>query len=567
MANQDFEDLSRSILDEILSWDPSFATQLGWHRYDHHLMDPRRKAFERQSERLSEFVQVLESLDDGDLTEDEQIDRDLAVYLFRLRIFEISRMRVHEQMSLAEEEIGRSLFFLFFRDNQPLEARFDAIVSRLEKTPQFLEWAKTALVNPCRTWVEISMETGKRLPAFLNTVRETAAAKLESREQADRLSEAVDTALDAIKEYESWLEKEILPRSSPTSSIGAEEFEEYLRLKSLGVTQDEALEIAELGLKSVNEQRKMLAREISPSGLLKDAIHEMKKDSPATFEEALRSYRECIAEARDFVMEKDLVTIPDDEKLIVIETPNFMRHLAPFAAQYEPGKFSSDRKGLFLVTPDDGNPELLKEHCSAMVWNTAVHEGYPGHHLQGICGNMNSSHIRVMSTAPSFAEGWALYCERMMISEGFRDGPLRKLAQLNDLAFRVVRVIADVSLARKTMVPDEVAEMLVAQTGMERQAALNEARSYTYEMTCYLSYFIGMLGLLQLRKDVRKALGERFDQKDFHDSILNAGCLPVHYMREVEKIRLRRDFGIDLPDSSESLLDFTRSLTLEKEPF
>ena len=567
MANRDFEDLTRSILDEILSWDPSFATQLGWHGYDHHLMDPRRKSYEHQCERLSEFVRVLDALHEDDLTDDERIDRDLATYLFNLRIFEISRLRIHEQMSIAEEEIGRSLFFLFFRDNQPLEVRFDAMISRLEKTPQFLERAKTTLVNPCRIWVEIPMETGKRIPAFLNTVRETAARSLESGEQAERLSDAVDGALDAIGEYESWLESEVLPRSRPTSDIGADEFEEYMRLKALGTTPDEALEIAELALRAVNEQRKRVAEEISPSGRLKDAIHDLKADCPATFEGVLKSYRECIAEAREFVAEKDLATIPDDEKLVVIETPNFMRHLAPFAAQYEPGKFTSDRKGLFLVTPEDGNPELLKEHCRAMVWNTAVHEGYPGHHLQGICGNLNQSYIRVLSTAPSFAEGWALYCERLMIAEGFKPGATRKLAQLNDLVFRVVRVIADVSLARKTMVPEEVADMLVTQTGMERQAALNEARSYTYEMTNYLSYFIGMLGLLQLKKDVRKALGDRFDQKEFHDSILYAGCLPIRFMRRVERIRLHRDFGLDLPDPTESLLEFTRSLSLEKEPF
>jgi uncharacterized protein (DUF885 family) len=567
MADQDFEDLSRSILDEILSWDPSFATQLGWHKYDHEVMDPRRRAFERQCERLSEFVQTFEALDEDGLTDDQRLDRDLAQYLFRLRMFEISTLRVHEQMSIAEEEIGRSLFFLFFRDDLSLEARFDAIISRLERTPLFLERARTILVRPCRVWIEVAMETGARLPTFLNTIREAAAAGLENQEQADRLSNAVDATLAAIGSYENWLEREILPRSNPTSAIGPEDFDEYMRLKELGVSPDEALEIAEVGLRAVNEQRKRLAKEIAPSGLLKDAIGRMKEDHPSTFEAVLKAYRECIAESREFVVDRDLVTVPPGERLMVVETPNFMTHLAPFAAQYEPGKFSSDMKGLFLVTPDEGNAELLKEHCHAMIANTAVHEGYPGHHLQGICGNSHPSLLRALSTAPCFAEGWALYCERLMISEGFQAGPMRKLAQLNDLVFRIVRVIADVSLARKTMTAEEVADMLVTQTGMEDRAALNEARSYTYEMTSYLSYFIGMLGLLQLRKDVRKTLGDRFDQKDFHDSILSAGGLPVQFMRRVEKARLKRDFGLDLLDSSESMVDFAKRLSLEQEPF
>lgn len=567
MASRDFEDLSRSIMDEILSWDPSFATQLGWHKYDHEVMDPRQSALDRQRQRLSDFITTMEAFDAEGLSEDQELDRDLAVYLFRLRTFEITRLRIHEQMSIAEEEIGRSLFFLFARDYLPLETRIEAMISRLEKTPLFLDRARTVLVKPCGMWNEIAAETGKRLPMFLNTIRQMGMARLENGDQMIRLSSAIEVALNSINSYEDWLVNDVLPRSRPISEIGATDYEEFMRLKEVGVSPEEALEIANLGLKATSEQRKKLAAEMAPSGLLKDAIRTMKEDHPKTFEAVLKAYRDKIEEARTFVLQKKLVTVPEGERLVVVETPHFMRHIAPFAAQYEPGKYCSDMKGLFLVTPDEGNLELLKEHCHAMIANTAVHEGYPGHHIQGIHANSHPSHIRTLSTAPCFAEGWALYCERLMIEEGFQRSATHKLAQLNDLVFRIARVTADVSLARKTMSAEEVADMLVAQTGMERQAALNEAKSYTYAMTQYLSYFIGMLRLLQLREDVERALGERFDLKAFHDSILSAGCLPVHYMRRVERIRLKRDFGVDLPHPEESLLEFTRRLAARPEPF
>jgi uncharacterized protein (DUF885 family) len=554
-------------MDEILSWDPSFATQLGWHKYDHEVMDPRQSALDRQRQRLSDFITSMETFDAEGLSEDQELDRDLAVYLFRLRTFEMTRLRIHEQMSIAEEEIGRSLFFLFARDYLPLETRIEAIISRLEKTPLFLDRARTVLVKPCGMWNEIAAETGKRLPMFLNTIRQMGMARLENGDQMIRLSSAIEVALNSINSYEDWLVNDVLPRSRPISEIGATDYEEFMRLKEVGVSPEEALEIANLGLKATSEQRKKLAAEMAPSGLLKDAIRTMKEDHPKTFEAVLKAYRDKIEEARTFVLQKKLVTVPEGERLVVVETPHFMRHIAPFAAQYEPGKYCSDMKGLFLVTPDEGNLELLKEHCHAMIANTAVHEGYPGHHIQGIHANSHPSHIRTLSTAPCFAEGWALYCERLMIEEGFQRSATHKLAQLNDLVFRIARVTADVSLARKTMSAEEVADMLVAQTGMERQAALNEAKSYTYAMTQYLSYFIGMLRLLQLREDVERALGERFDLKAFHDSILSAGCLPIHYMRRVERIRLKRDFGVDLPHPEESLLEFTRRLAARPEPF
>ena len=567
MRNEDFENFSRSVMDEILSWDPSNATQLGWHKYDHEMMDPRREAFAHQAKRLGEFTRIAQGFDADALSEDQAIDRDLATYLFRLRHFELTRLRLHEQMSIAEQEIGRSLFFLFARDHLPLEARAAAMTSRLDKIPEFLNRTRGTIVRPRRLWNEIALETGTRLPSFLYIIRRTVAAKLEDERGIMELSGAVERAVEAIGSYEAWMREEVIPASEDFDSTTAEDFEEYLALKELGVTSEDALEIARNSLDAANRQRVALARNIAPSGTLADALRVMKSDHPQDFAGIMKSYRDWITKARKFVVEEDIVTVPDEEKLLVIETPHFMRHLVPFAAQYEPGKYTSDTTGLFLITPVDDNPDMLKEHCHAAVANTSVHEGYPGHHLQGIQANRNPSYIRSLSSAPCFAEGWALYCERMMSAHGFLDSDLGKLAQLNDLVFRVARVEADVRLSTKTMTPEEVADILIRETGMEKKAALDEARSYTLEMTNYLSYFIGMLVLLQLREDVETALGDRFDLKEFHDSLLTAGCLPVSYMRRVEVNRLMRDYGVELPARSEPLLDFARRFTSAEEPF
>jgi hypothetical protein len=231
MADHDFEVLSRSIVDEILSWDPSFATQLGWHKYDHDMMDLNRGAFERRCERLSDFIRIMEDYDAGKLSEEQKIDRELAIHMFRLRIFEISVLRIHEQMSMAEDEIGRSLFFLFARDYLPLETRMEAIISRLAKTPDFLEKAKATLVNPCRAWNAISRETGDRLVPFLEVIRETGSAKLENANQIIRLGNAVEVAIEAIRSYEDWLMNDVLPRSQESNSIRVQDFDDYMRLK------------------------------------------------------------------------------------------------------------------------------------------------------------------------------------------------------------------------------------------------------------------------------------------------------------------------------------------------
>jgi uncharacterized protein (DUF885 family) len=165
--------------------------------------------------------------------------------------------------------------------------------------------------------------------------------------------------------------------------------------------------------------------------------------------------------------------------------------------------------------------------------------------------------VRVLSGATDFAEGWALYCEDMMLSLGYNDTPEGRLMQLMDLKFRVARVVAEVKLSRGEMTVDDIAAMLIEECGMERNAAHNEAVCYAYSPTYYMSYYIGKLKLMQLKDDTEKAMGREFSLRFFHDAMLYAGCLPIDYMRRVLEIRLREDYGIDLGPTSEPLYEYS----------
>ncbi len=515
MANTLFIQYTERVLDEVLSWDPAHASQLGWESYDRSMRDMSAAAYAHQATRLRAILDDLRGFRDCDLSEEERIDRDLATHIFQITLFEIEELRMHERMALATEDLGSALFFLFAREDGPLDRRIDSITARLEKVPE--------------------LETGRELLPFMDTIETHALAMFGRTDRTARLSSAVRQAKDALHHYNQWLEKEVLPAARSASHVSADVFERYMKLKGFDITPEEALEVGRAHLLKTRDQMTRTAGRIVRSGSV--------------------AYRRDIQRAREFLIRRDLVTVPDDEDLRVIETPTFMRHLAPFAAQYEPGKFTGSRTGMFLVTPND-NPDLLREHCYPMISNTAVHEAYPGHHLQGICGNTHPSHVRVLSNSMDFAEGWALYCEELMLEQGFNDTPEGRLAQLSDLMFRVVRVLADVRLARGETTPEEVAEMLVLETGMQRNAAMSEARSYTVCPTYYLSYFIGKMALLQLLEDVKLAMGDRFSMKLFHDTMLYAGCLPMPFMRREMAMRLRQEYGVELGEPRERLVEF-----------
>lgn len=551
-----FDELAKDIMDRFLSWEPALATQVGWHKYDRILRDPSRKALEYQAGKLKDLISVMEEYPEEDLTDEQVIDRDLALHVFKLRLFEISELRLFERASSACDEIGFSLFFLFARDVPPFEERMEAIVSRLEKVPRFLEKSKETLTNPYMLWIEVALETGESLPSLLKEIERVIMSSRPELDLETRAKTAVEGATQSIQSYNSWLRDEVLPSASHRFTLTPAEYETYLGLKGYDVTMAETLEIGRRYLTVAQEAMAAASRSIVPSGSVDEALEMMRSDHPPTFAAVVEEYRRSADQARRFVAEKRLATIPEGEKLLLIETPHFMRPIAPLAGQFEPGKYDGSATGLFMLTPNESNPDLLKEHSYAGIGNTTVHEAYPGHHLQGVCCNVHSPWLRTIISSPDFSEGWGLYSEELMISEGYNDTPMGRLANLNDLVFRLCRQIAEVELPSGGMTLDEATDMLHRACHMDPAAARTEIRSCTMQPTYYIAYFIGELALLQLRDDVKAALGRKFTLKFFHDSLLSAGCMPVSFMRRAVALRVKQEFGIDLGPPRVSLYKY-----------
>jgi uncharacterized protein (DUF885 family) len=551
-----FAELAKSIMDELLSWDPSYATQVGWHKYDHVLRDPSEAARARICERLKEIIRDLKGIPVESLTAEDRLDRDLALYVMELRLFETDKLRLNERESLACTEIGYSLFFLFARDHPSFAERLESLIHRLEAAPAFLAESCESLKSPYRVWNETALETGLELPGLIRDIERLAEAKCDDPLKKMRLAKASKAAIDAVDEGNRWLREEVMPRASLRFTIEYDEYESYLKAKGWGVSPEEALGIGEEYLRLVRNRMAEVARRIVPSGDLAEAMESMRSNHPPTFEAALKGYREAVKRAREFLVSKDLMTIPENEKLLVIETPMFMRPMCPSAAQFEPGKFDGVRTGMFLVTPDEKHPELLREHSHAGINNTTVHEAYPGHHLQGICSNTNPSFIRILIASPDFSEGWGLYSEELMIASGFNDDPYGRLAYLNDLMFRVVRLVVEVKMARGDLTIEEASEMFVRECAMDRKASWVEARSCAMSPTYSSSYFLGKLAIMQLRDEAKHALGERFSLKVFHDWLLYTGCLPMIFMRRAVALKMMEEFGVDLGPQEETLYEY-----------
>jgi len=513
---------------------PVFGTAIGLHEGDDLLGDGSREQVLTELAAERAHLAKVEALDPAGLSVDARFERDLEIHNLRRAIFETDVVRIWERRSFAVDLVGDGLFLLFARDHAPLAERLSAIAGRLEAVGTYLEEAKTrATVPQVRRWQQIEIDTATDLPVFLDELVAAGAGVLEGADQR-RLERAAQTAKIAIDLYATWLES-TLAGGADDWAIGRERHDAMVALRGFdGLDADAILALGWERLREERAGRAAAAREIDPDAAEATVIDRVKSDHPAGFEDALEAYRRSMLRSRQHLIEHDLVTVPDDERIDVIATPEYLRKVLPFAAYFEPAAFDPDPKGIYVVTPSvDGDPDAMREHNFASISNTSIHEAYPGHHLQLDTARRHPSLTRLLTDAPEFVEGWGMYSELMMREHGFDAGPRFRLVMHTDAIWRACRIILDVRMHRGEIDVDAATDFLVEHTSFERPNAHAEAQWYTYRPTYPLSYLLGRTLLLSLRADEQRRLGDAFNLKAFHDTLLRNGSIPISFQRRL----------------------------------
>jgi len=527
----------------VIRDNPIAGTYYGIHTEDDRLGDGSRDALLAELAAEKAHLETIEALDTAGLSPTAQFERDLEAHNVRRTIFDTEVVRTWERRSLALDTVGDSLFLIFAQDFAPLAERLSSIAGRLEAAPAFLDQARTrATVPQVRIWQRLEIESAADLPSFLDEI--VAAGDDLPAADRRRLSKASTAARAALDGYTDWL-KASLDGGTDDWALGRERYDQLVELRAFdGLDADAILAIGEEQLESNRAARAAAAREIEPDADETAVIDRIKRDHPASFEEALDAYRDVMVRGRRFLVEKRIVTVPDDERIDVIPTPEYLRNVIPFAAYFSPPKFDPNPKGIYIVTPSVGNdPNAMREHNFSSISNTSIHEAYPGHHLQLAVANRHPSLTRLLADAPEFVEGWGMYSEQMMREQGFDDAPNFRLALYTDAIWRACRIILDVRMHRGELSVEEATDFLVAQTSFEGANARAEVNRYTYTPTYQLSYLLGKVLLLQLRADEQKRLGSRFDLRAFHDTLFNNGSLPISFHRRLLRETIRAADG------------------------
>lgn len=527
-------------LNRFMELNPVLATQLGDHRWDDRLSIRTAEALESEQQEVLAALAEFKAMDAAQFPLDARIDHELVVRIFEAQARAFEKAEVHKRNPgfYLDEAIG-GIFLLIMTEFAPLPQRLQSALGRMKEIPRFLQQVQRNLVpaRVPRVWVETTVQQAQQAGGLFVGLLPAMAAQAAPDLQPE-LADAGQGAAQAVQAYAEFLQGEVLPQAEGDFAAGRALFDELLREEHMvDYDADELLEIGWQQFRHTQELMEAVAREIDPDKSVQEIMEEAKADHPSA-EDLLDTYRAEMAAIRQYVIDHDIATIPEGESLRVVETPVYLQPLIPYGAYMPPGILEEKQEGMFLVTPVDPNapPEQqeqkLKGHNRAKLPVVALHEAYPGHHLQLIWANRQKTVARRMGSflATLFIEGWAFYCEELMEQLGYIAAPVQRLGRLHDQLWRAARIILDVSLHTKGMSVDEAIEFMVKEVQLEPDNALAEVRRYTQTPTQPQSYLMGKLAILELVEDYRTAHPDA-SLREMHDAILGCGSLPPRLMR------------------------------------
>jgi uncharacterized protein (DUF885 family) len=522
------EEASRRFVALVQERSPETATALGLHARDEELDDRTPEGFERTLAREEAMLAEVRSRFAGARLS-RKAQTDLALLESALAV-SVKYKRARRPLERQPDYFIplNAVFQITARAYAPAKERATKALARIAKMPAALAIAERTLKSPPKIWTQVGIESARGAIPFLDEQRRFLDEALP--DEKPRIEAIVGEATRAFERYADFLEHDVLPRSTGDFAAGTELFEWLLREDYF--LDARAGDLDALGRRLIAQtqaEMEKVARRIDPNAPVVDVVARAKANHGHA-DDLLADYRREVLRARRFILDKDAVPLPPGDDCEVIETPGFLRTI--LSAAYDgPPPFDRGTRGFFFVTPIDRTQppekqeEAMRENDHGEMVDTAVHETYPGHHVQLSFARRHPSIIRRVVGASIFSEGWGLYSEELMNELGYYTDEER-LMELDWVLVRAVRVVVDVGLHTKGMTFEQAVDMLASIAHVGRELATGEVKRYTLEPTQPLSYLVGREMIFRLRERYRAREGSRYSLKRFHEELLSHGSIP-----------------------------------------
>jgi uncharacterized protein (DUF885 family) len=537
-----FNQIANDYLKGYYSFNPSQATSAGLHEYDSELETRSREAIARESRRLRDTLSLLARINPAALTEEARYDYLVLTSHARGQLLDLQDIRQWQHdPNIYNRLASESIDNILKRNYAPIEKRLDNVLRREREIARLLAEARANLETPPRIYTETAIAQVRGSMDYFSRVvpqmiERAGGARLSAARRAE-FETANANVISALRSFGEWLERDLLPRSTGAFAIGAENYRRKLLYDEMVETPlEQLIADGERELRRTQEEMRVLAEEVAPGRGIVAALRSIGREHPSAAG-LVGDTRAELDRIRAFVRTENILTPPGHENLTVNETPEYARSTS-FASMDSPGAFERiATEAYFYVTPPDSNWDERKKEEHLSFYNRyalpviSIHEVYPGHYYQYLALKRQPSRVRVALGSASFVEGWAHYCEQMLLDEGFGgNNPKLRLAQLNLALLRLCRYLVGLRLHTQGMSYEEGVNFFMREGYQERVNAEREARRGTLDPT-YLVYTLGKMQILTLREEYRRKMGAAFNLREFHDRLLSYGMPPVKIIR------------------------------------
>lgn len=519
---------------------PTHATLDGVHTHDDLLEDLSRHGIDSEARALAGYLRRLDEIDRDGLTRTEALEHKMLGAHLRGRMFDLEAIRTWERNPqiyadvIASSLAGQALF-----THAPAPERARRVLSKLRQVPRVIQAARDNVKEPPGIFVKVGIETMRGALKFIDHDLPRAFSTVDDLHLLGDLADAQQEATTAIGAYIEYLEKDVAPKARASFRLGRDKFEQKLRYEEgINLPVERLLTIAERELAATQEAFRQAAAKVGHGDPL-EIWAKTKENHPAPGQ-LVKVGREQIEELKTFVERHSLISVPDGEQVVVAPTPDFYRW--SFASMWTPGPFEtkSTRAFYYLTDADPSWPkerqiEHLRDYNLPTLWSVSIHEAFPGHflHYQHLRKVTSKARKSILFASASFVEGWAHYCEQMMLESGFgKNDPTIRLGQLAESLIRLVRFIVGIKLHTEDMSVEQGVRLFKEEAYLEEATARREAERGTFDPT-YLVYSAGKMMLLKLRQDYKAQQGKAFSLRTFHDTLLSNGAAPFWLHREL----------------------------------
>ncbi len=556
-ADAKFNDLSQRALAGWLQLAPIGATQIGEHKYDGEIDDLSAAGRRSSLDFANKILAELDTLDPSRLSRENQVDAAILRNQLQYDLWNSETLQSWAwDPQVYSGLAGGAIYSLMAREFAPLPDRIRSATLRMEKIPALLAQARANL-DPARVPRVHAETVAKQNGGILSIVDSFITPHLKQLPEADRVraQKAAATLKAAVAEHQQWLDKTLVPNAKGDFRVGQTLYDQKLRFALLSsLSRAEIKQRAEGELGRVREEMYAIARTVlkdrsgapempdSPSAeqqqaAIEAALELAYADKPAR-DQVVQAAETALKSATDFVREKDLVTVPDTPVKIIL-MPEFQRGVAVAYAD-SPGPLDKGLDTFYAVSPipDEWDAKqvdsFLREYNTRMIHLLSIHEGTPGHYLEGAHSAKFPSTLRAVLRSGMFAEGWAVYTEDVMADAGYLDNdPLFRLVQLKFYLRTIANAILDQGVHVDNWTREQAMDLMVRQTFQQEREAAGKWTRVQLTSAQLPTYFVGVQEHFDLRKAVESELGAKFDLKAYHDRVLSYGAPPVRFVRQL----------------------------------